>query len=288
MARTKWATHIYDTSQKSIRIPAGKVDYIVIHHAAATSFQAVIDMEMGRKQVSSTCVIKDDKIASMFDEAFRAWSLSSTYWDSVSLSVETCNSGGDPDWPISDASYRSLARVVSDWCQRYGIPCNRDRVIGHNEVYSRFGASYGTFCPGDQRGKGIDLNRVVREANAILQNSSSASADGAPVRPADRSQQVETVKRPNGAIYNVADQFIKHLLGGQASTSAAVQYDNDSPHALTEAQFWDIIDAYAIPRSQVYGQPGVPAGHVWSAEHDIKASQARIELKLDALLGKPV
>jgi len=161
MPRSPFATQIYDTPQKSSR--NGSVPrYVVIHHAASTSFSGVVQMELGAKEVSSTLIIDGPNIASMMDESYRAWSLSSALWDGQSLSVETINNSGAPGWTISEASYRSLAKVVADWCRRYSIPCNRDRVLGHREVYSRHGASYATACPG-----GIDLDRVVRDANAL-------------------------------------------------------------------------------------------------------------------------
>jgi hypothetical protein len=98
---------------------------------------------------------------------------------------------------------------------------------------------------------------------------------------------VETIKRiVNGQFYNVADQFIKHLSPGQAAVSAAVQYDNDRAHELTEAQFWDLIDAYAIPRVAVYGERNVPSGYVWSADHEIRRVQGLIYQQLADLLAR--
>lgn len=226
--RTKWATRVYDSPQKSERSP-NSVQYIVIHHAATLSFDAVIQMEMGGKQVSSTVVIKDENVASMFDEYYRAWSLSSGYWDSVSLSSETCNSGGaEQGWPISEASYLSLARVVADWCVRYGIPCNRERVMGHREVYTRYGASYATACPG-----GIDLDRVVREANAII--------NGTVVAP-ER-------KRPIVASALIFDK------GRPAGNGDAYTYNADIPDApLKQVNFAELasiqglgVDAIGVP-----------------------------------------
>lgn len=163
MARTPYATVDYNTSQKGPRVPDVTPSFIVIHHAATVSFDAVISLEMGAREVSSTVIIKDDQAASMFDESYRAWSLSSQYWDSVSLSSETCNETTAPGWTISEASYATLAKVVADWCTRYGIACNRTQILGHREVYTRYGASYATACPG-----GIDLDRVVNDANLIL------------------------------------------------------------------------------------------------------------------------
>lgn len=165
MARTPYATRTYDTPQKGPRVPNVSPSFIVIHHAATLDFDAVINLEMGAREVSSTVIIKDGQVASMFDEVYRAWSLSSQYWDSVSLSSETCNETTSPGWTISEASYATLAKVVADWCVRYGIACNRTQVLGHREVYTRYGASYATACPG-----GIDLDRVVRDAANIINN----------------------------------------------------------------------------------------------------------------------
>lgn len=177
MARTPFATEIHDTPQKSTRIPGqGQPTFIVIHHAATESFSAVVQMEMGGKQVSSTVVIKDGQVASMFDETYRAWSLSSQYWDSVSLSSETCNSGGAAQgWPISEASYTTLSKVVAEWCVRWGIPCDREHIMGHREVYTRYGASYATACPG-----GINLDRVVALANARI-SAGTAGGGNTPI-----------------------------------------------------------------------------------------------------------
>lgn len=172
MARSPFATVVYDTPQKSDRVPDGPVQYIIIHHAASTSFEGVIALEMGAREVSSTCIVKDYQVASMFDEQYRAWSLSSQYWDSASLSVETCNETTAPDWTISEASYNTLAKIVADWCERYGIACNRTQIMGHREVFERYGASYSTACPG-----GIDLDRVVSDAAAILAGGGSATND---------------------------------------------------------------------------------------------------------------
>jgi hypothetical protein len=98
---------------------------------------------------------------------------------------------------------------------------------------------------------------------------------------------VETIKRiATGHLFNVADQFIKHLTPGQAAVSAAVQYDNDRPHELTEGQFWDLIDAYAIPRVAVYGERNVPAGYVWSAEHEIRRVQGLMYQQLTELVSR--
>lgn len=223
MARTPYATEFHNTPQKSARIPAGDPTYIVIHHAASTSFDGVVRLENGGKQVSSTVVIKDGRVASMFDEAYRAWSLSSQYWDSVSLSSETCNETTAPGWTISEASYATLAKVVADWCKRYKIPCNRERIMGHREVYTRHGASYATACPG-----GIDMDRVVRDANAILSGATAGLG----------TQELPTIKKDKKM------QLIVHRVGANMAYYVASETQLIGPIVMGDARLKGVVAAY--------------------------------------------
>ena len=138
------------------------IDHFVVHHAANSSLSGVLSiMSTGSRQVSSNYVVKDNDIVGVVPEEYRSWSLSSSVWDGRSITVETCNSamGDASGWPISVATYHSLAKLIADCATRYNFPINRDRVLGHREVYSRHGASYATACPG-----GINLDRLVSMA----------------------------------------------------------------------------------------------------------------------------
>lgn len=216
--RTSYATEQYNTSQKSERNPNVTPWLVVVHHAATTGFRAVVQMELGAKQVSSTIVLKDDNVASMFDEYYRAWSLSSGYYDSVSLSSETCNSGGASEgWPISETSYHTLAKVIAEWCNKYNIPINRERIIGHREVYTRYDASYATACPG-----GINLDYLVNLVRYYANGGPASSNDPVIIkrrRKGDSDMSVYYRHAPSGAIglfkgYEVvlfnADDYKKH------------------------------------------------------------------------------
>ena len=115
----------------------------------------------------------------------------------------------------------------------------------------------------------------------------AGSATPLTLTPKDRSQDMETIRRDTGDIFNIAPLYIKHLNSqGQADISAAVQYENDQPHGLNSVQFAEMIDGYAIPHSHVYGLGDVPVGHVWSAQHDIRAAQVELDRKLDLILAK--
>lgn len=224
------ATENYNTPQKSERIPPGSdPTYIVLHHAATTNFESVVKMELGGKQVSSTLVIKDHRAASMFDERYRAWSLSSATWDSKSCSVETCNESTN-GWTISEASYRTLALVVAYWSQKYNIPLDRDHVIGHREVYTRFGASYATACPG-----GMDLDRVVRDAIAVRNGTANMALSNDDLK-AILLASFDNTQLGSGKIRNVAQAlsaiyFYGDVLNGQ---NVALKAQVEALHAKVD------------------------------------------------------
>lgn len=149
------------------------VDHFVVHHAANSSLPGVLSMmATGSRQVSSNYVVKDGNIVSVVPEEFRSWSLGDANWDSRSITVETCNSamGDASGWPISEATYISLALLISDVATRYKFPINRDTVIGHREVNSRYGGSYPTVCPG-----GIDLDKLVKLANDVIKTPATTN-----------------------------------------------------------------------------------------------------------------
>lgn len=127
-----------------------RVDRIILHHAASTSLSGVLSMmETGSRQVSSNYVIGNSgEIVGVVPEEFRAWTSGSTSWDGRAITFEIINETGGPDWRISDAAFASVTMILADISVRYGIPLNRDTVITHQELYTRYGASYATACPG--------------------------------------------------------------------------------------------------------------------------------------------
>jgi hypothetical protein len=171
------STETHNTSQFSARtVPIGGV---VLHHGATTSADAIIAMETsGSRQVSSHQVIKDARNAGVVQEQFRAWSLSSSTWDSWALTVECANESTD-GWTISAASEETLAQQVADWASRYGFYPQRNgdpsswTVLGHREVYSIHGASYATACPG-----GMNLDGITRRAQQILAGENPEEEEG--------------------------------------------------------------------------------------------------------------
>ena len=135
----------------------------IVHHAATTSESAVLSMmSTGSRQVSANYVVNGKSIIGVVPEEFRAWTSGSAQFDGRAITVETVNDRvgqTDMTWTISEDSYQSLAKLIADSSTRYGFPLDRDHVVGHRELYSRWGAGYSTACP-----SGINLDRLVEMA----------------------------------------------------------------------------------------------------------------------------
>lgn len=175
------ASKVTTTHQRSSRNGAD-VDHFVVHHAASTSHQGVVNMmTSGSREVSAHYVVSEI-IESVVDEDYRAWSLGSASWDARSVTVETINNSTE-GWTVSDTTFDNLARLIADWSVRYGIPITDDTVLTHQEVYRRYGASYPTACPGD-------LQRRKPELLKLAQHYASTPT------PQDQEDEDEDMSRP--------------------------------------------------------------------------------------------
>lgn len=150
------------------------VDMFIVHHAATTSESAVLSMmSTGSRQVSANYVVNGKSIIGVVPEEFRAWTSGSAQFDGRAITVETVNDRvgqTDMTWTISEDSYQSLAKLIADSSTRYGFPLDRDHVVGHRELYSRWGAGYSTACP-----SGINLDRLVEMAKEYQKGGTPGS-----------------------------------------------------------------------------------------------------------------
>ncbi len=158
-----YATRQVSTPNQGTRSGA-RPEYIVLHHMATTGFEAVLRMwHDGSKQGSAHYAISNSgEVVGVVPEELRAWSLSSATWDSKSITFEIANQSAGGSWPVSSAAHESTAKVVADLATRYAIPLDRAHIIGHREVYTRFGAGYATACPG-----GLNLDFIVNRAREL-------------------------------------------------------------------------------------------------------------------------
>ena len=155
-----------------------KIDHFILHHSAAFDVNQVVDeMVSGSRQVSANYVVANDGTAyGIVPEEFRAWTSGSSTdggagaaWDTRSITFEVLDQTGAPDWLISPAASDTVARIIADVSARYGIHPQRSApnqawtVYGHRELYTIFGASYATACPG-----GMNLDAITAAAAGIV------------------------------------------------------------------------------------------------------------------------
>lgn len=145
------------TSDSSPR--PGGVDRFIIHHAATTSLAAILSLfQPGGRTVSANYAMGNDgTLILTIDEDRRAWTSASAYWDGRAVTIEAANSALGGTWPQSDASFDKLARLIADVSRRHGFGINDDTILTHQELYTRYGDSYATACPGDLQRRKSEL-----------------------------------------------------------------------------------------------------------------------------------
>lgn len=166
-------------SNQSSSRNGNSIDMVILHHSATTNVESVLRMmETGSRTVSANYVLGNDgHIYGVVPEEKRAWTSGSpsdggrgANFDRRAITFECANLSVN-GWTISEATYASLAKLIADFHRRYGVPLDRDHIVGHRELYSRWSASYATACPG-----GMDLDKVVRLAKAQVSGKPAAGA----------------------------------------------------------------------------------------------------------------
>ena len=126
------------------------VTRLIQHHWAGTG-GGIERMTDPNQQASCTYIITTDgRILGHVPEEYRPWTSGSAEADAPSITIEVQNTGGqvngndsDPNsWPISDAAYGAIIRLLVDVAQRHGwTAIDSTTYVGHRQFYS-------TACPG--------------------------------------------------------------------------------------------------------------------------------------------
>ncbi|WP_315306676.1 N-acetylmuramoyl-L-alanine amidase [Enterococcus devriesei] len=151
-----------------------KIDRIILHHNATTNKDVAMNTWLvgGAAGTSAHYEITPTEIIGCVGEQYAAWHAGGTgpadppkisNPNYRSIGIENVNSTGAPSWSLDPRTITNCARLVADICKRYGIPCDRQHVLGHNEVTA-------TACPG-----GMNVNEVVRLAQTYMANSGASN-----------------------------------------------------------------------------------------------------------------
>lgn len=144
-----------------------KIRCVTIHHMAGVMSAegcGGVFKTVGRRGSAHYGVGNDGRIGSYVDESNIAWTNSNWSSNCESVTIEVSNSAMGGNWPVSDAAWNALIKLVADIAKRNNLGM---LVPGKNLTWhSMFVA---TSCPGDyQRAKMQELADKVNSINGIL------------------------------------------------------------------------------------------------------------------------
>lgn len=162
-----------NSSLVTVRVPAHPSNYtkgrntkitdVTIHHMAGVlSAEACgnIFARAGRNGSSHYGIGNDGEVGQYVDEADTAWTNSNWPSNCRSVTIETSNSATGGDWPVSDAAYDTLIKLVADIAKRNNLGT---LVAGKNLTWHSMFAP--TTCPGDFLRARVE--EIAKKANEI-------------------------------------------------------------------------------------------------------------------------
>ncbi|WP_240968959.1 N-acetylmuramoyl-L-alanine amidase [Streptomyces sp. HNM0575] len=125
----------YGNHDKSRRPGSASIDYIVVHDTEG-SWDTVMDLIQDPTYVSWNYSLRssDGHIAQHVRNKDAAWHAGNWYVNAKSVGVEHEGFLTDPDAWFTEAMYRSSARLVRYIAGKYGIPLDRQHILGHDNV----------------------------------------------------------------------------------------------------------------------------------------------------------
>lgn len=165
MAVSPLATESYPAYAGNYSGPEARknITAVTVHHMAGVLSAkdcGAIFQRPGRNGSSHYGIGVNGEIAWYVDENCVAWTNSNWPSNQCSVTIETSNSSTGGDWPVSDASYKSLIKLVADIAKRNGLG---KLVPGQNLTWHSMFAS--TSCPGPYLL--ARMQNIADEANKI-------------------------------------------------------------------------------------------------------------------------
>lgn len=195
LATEKYPAYGGNYSPASSRKP---ITEVTVHHMAGVLTAAQcggIFQRVGRNGSAHYGIGNGGEIANYVDESCVAWANSN--WDSNcrAVTIETSNSATGGEWPVSDAAFNSLVKLVADIAKRNNLG---NLVPGKNLTWHNMYAA--TTCPGPYlQGK---MQELADKANAI-NNPAPAPAPTPTPKPQEDGFKVGDVVVPTRLVdYN--------------------------------------------------------------------------------------
>ncbi|GAA2312154.1 N-acetylmuramoyl-L-alanine amidase [Streptomyces hawaiiensis] len=119
----------------SNRPRAHPLHYVIIHVAQTTYAGTLSVFRNPGRKVSAHYVVRsaDGRVAQCVRESDIAWHAGNWDYNTRSIGIEHEGWVGRPGY-FTDVMYERSARLTAAICRTYGIPRNREHIIGHGEV----------------------------------------------------------------------------------------------------------------------------------------------------------
>jgi N-acetyl-anhydromuramyl-L-alanine amidase AmpD len=126
------STSNYTVSNRPSSYP---IDYVIIHVTQETYADTVKIFQNPAKQVSIHYLVRsaDGHIAQCVREKNVAWHAGNWDYNTRSIGIEHEGWVDRPEY-FTDAMYEKSAALTASVCARYGIPMDREHILGHVEV----------------------------------------------------------------------------------------------------------------------------------------------------------
>jgi N-acetyl-anhydromuramyl-L-alanine amidase AmpD len=121
--------------------PAGqsasmKIDYIIVHDTEGSYDAAISTFQNPASYVSANYVIRssDGAVTEMVRPQDVSWGAADWYVNMHAINIENEGFAAQGSTWYTGAMYRSLATLVRYLAARYGIPLDREHILGHEDV----------------------------------------------------------------------------------------------------------------------------------------------------------
>jgi hypothetical protein len=141
----------------------GRITHFTLHHAAGFGLSGVDStFRTPGRSASTHYGIQDGTVHQYLSEADVPWSDGSWASNIGCVSCELVDASGAPDWPISEATFDTAARLVADVLKRHNLgPAVKGVNVCWHQMYSA------TACPGPWMLRNMD--RFVALVNKYME-----------------------------------------------------------------------------------------------------------------------
>lgn len=169
MIKSDLATMVVDFGNNKSNPRNAKIIGITPHHMAGKMLAddcAKSHLYSDRQSSAQYYIGYDGGICAGVSEDRRAWTSSSRPNDHSHITIEVSNDGGEPNWHISDAAYKSLVNLCADICRRYDIDPHFTGEAGASITYHQMFAA--TDCPGPYLKNLIDSGKFEEDIKIAM------------------------------------------------------------------------------------------------------------------------